>query len=120
MVKFEKQIIKWHASGLIVNKIHYLKKPVSYILLMLEFGPYHQISLPMSECGHWLNSATVRQKPLSLRPNKLLFTTGETQAGHCMSDEDPWVLINSEADTERAKEKIERVRAFSMTSVDKL
>lgn len=59
----------------------------------------------MPQCGHWLNSAAMRQKPLSLKPNNLLFTTGETQAGHCMSDQDPWVLINSvaEAETERAK-----------------
>lgn len=82
-------------------------------------------SLQIPQCGHKLNCAAMRPKPLSLKPNNLLFTTGETQGGHCMSDGDPWVLINSvaEAETERAKKikkKIERVRAFSMTTVDKL
>lgn len=61
----------------------------------------------MPQCGLRLNSAAVKQKPLCLKPNNLLFTTGETEAGYCMSDGDPWVLINSvaEAETERAKEK---------------
>lgn len=61
----------------------------------------------MPQCGHRLNHAAVRPKPLSLEPNNLLFTTGETQAGRCVSDGDPWVLINSvaEAETVRPKEK---------------
>lgn len=92
-----------------VNKIYNLERPVLYILLMLEFWPHLQSSLQIPQCGHRLNSAALRQKPLSLKPNNLLFTTGETQAGHCMSDGDPWVLINgaAEANTEskRAREK---------------
>lgn len=88
-----------------VNQIYYFYKPVLYFVKGSE--PHLQSTLQMPQCGHRLNSAAVRQKPLSMKPNNLLFTTGETQAGHCMSDGDPWVLINSgaEAETERAKKQ---------------
>lgn len=59
-------------------------------------------SLQLLQCGHWLNWAAVKYKPLSSKPNNLLFCTGETQAGHCMSGRDPWVLINGVAGPERA------------------
>lgn len=42
-----------------------------------------------TQCCHWLNSAAVGQKPLSLKPNNMLFAAGETQADHCVSDGDP-------------------------------
>ena len=91
------------AHGLNVNKIYYLEEPVLYILLMLECWPHFQSPLQMPQCGHWLNSAAVRQKPLSLKPNNLFFTTVKPkQATDWMSEGDPWVLINSvEAETEK-------------------
>lgn len=69
-----------------------------FILSMLDFEPHLQSSLQVLQCGQRLNSAAVRHKPLSLKPNMLLFSTSETQAGHCMSDGDPLVLINSVAE----------------------
>lgn len=79
-----------------------------YILSMLELQPHRQSSLQTLQCGHWLKSTGVRRKPLSPKPNNLLFSAGETQAGHCMSDGYPWVLINSVAEADPASKRKNR------------
>lgn len=63
------------------------KKSMLYILSTLEFEPHAQSSFQMLHCGHWLHSVAVRHEPLSPKPNNLLFSVGEIQAGRSMSDE---------------------------------
>lgn len=46
----------------------------------------------------------------TVKPNNLLFTASETQAGHWMSDGDAWVLINSAAGEETDGPKENRPR----------
>lgn len=76
----------------------------------------------MVQCDDLLNNSAAVDTNFSLKPNNLLFSAGETQAGRCVSDRNPWVLINSvaEAGENEQKKKIERVRVCSVTSVDKL